>query len=182
MTLIFGDTLGIPSFALRYQNVYGPGQSLKNPYTGILAVFSNLARAGSEMNVFEDGLESRDFVYIDDVVQATTACIESVMDGAHVLNVGSSERTTVLEVATTVNRFFGEKSKVRVNGAFRQGDIRHGNADVTRAGALIGFKPKWKFSDGILEFLQWAVTFESDKSRFEQSIEEMRIRQLLHGG
>ena len=182
MTLLFGDTLGISSFALRYQNVYGPGQSLKNPYTGILAVFSNLARAGSEMNVFEDGLESRDFVYIDDVVQATTACIESVMDGAHVLNVGSSERTTVLEVATTVNRFFGEKSKVRVNGAFRQGDIRHGNADVTRAGALIGFKPKWKFSDGILEFLQWAVTFESDKSGYEQSLEEMRIRQLLHGG
>ena len=86
MTLLFGDALGIPSFALRYQNVLGPGQSLKNPYTGILAVFSNLARAGSEMNVFEDGMESRDFVYIDDVVQATTTCVESKMDGVDVLN------------------------------------------------------------------------------------------------
>ncbi|HTF62325.1 MAG TPA: NAD-dependent epimerase/dehydratase family protein, partial [Edaphobacter sp.] len=69
MALMFGHVLKIPTVALRYQNVYGPGQSLQNPYTGILAIFSNLARAGRSIQVFEDGLESRDFVYIDDVVR-----------------------------------------------------------------------------------------------------------------
>ena len=181
MTLMFGEALGIPSFALRYQNVYGPGQSLKNPYTGILAVFSNLARGGSEINVFEDGMESRDFVYIDDVVRATAACVESKTGGTYALNVGSNQRTTVLEVATAVNRYFGGKSKIKVSGAFRQGDIRHGMADLTRAEALIGFQPEWKFADGLLEFLQWAASCESNMAGYEDSLKEMRERQLLHG-
>lgn len=182
MSLLFGETLAIPSFALRYQNVYGPGQSLKNPYTGILAVFSNLARAGIEINVFEDGLESRDFVYIDDVVRATTACVESNVGGTHAVNVGSNERTTVLRVATAVNQFFGGNSKIKVSGAFRVGDIRHGMADLTRAKAVIGFQPEWKFAAGLLEFLQWAAACESNIAGYERSLDEMRERQLLHGG
>src|SRR5438876_6574869 len=94
--LMFGKVLGIPSFALRYQNVYGPGQSLHNPYTGILAIFSNLARSGELIRIFEDGQESRDFVYVEDVVRATAACLSpDIVDHASV-NVGSNERTSVL--------------------------------------------------------------------------------------
>jgi dTDP-L-rhamnose 4-epimerase len=181
MTLMFGEALGIPSFALRYQNVYGPGQSLKNPYTGILAVFSNLARSGKEINVFEDGLESRDFVYIDDVVRATTACVESNMDGTRALNVGSNERTTVLEVANAVNQFFGGNSKIKISGAFRLGDIRHGVADLSLAKELIRFQPEWKFASGLLEFLRWAAACESNMTGYEHSLKEMRERQLLRG-
>jgi len=182
MTLLFGEVLSIPSFALRYQNVYGPGQSLKNPYTGILAIFSNLARTGGDINVFEDGLESRDFVYIDDVVRATAACLNSSAEGTHVLNVGSNERTSVMEVANAVNQFFGGKSKVAVNGAFREGDIRHGMADLAHAAEMIDYQPEWKFADGLHKFLGWASECEPELAGYERSLSEMKKRGLLHAG
>ena len=77
MALLIGRTIGISALALRYQNVYGPGQSLQNPYTGILAIFSSLARAERTINIFEDGKESRDFIFIDDVIEATYRCIKT---------------------------------------------------------------------------------------------------------
>ena len=183
MTLLFGEVFGIPSFALRYQNVYGPGQSLKNPYTGILAIFSNLARVGADINVFEDDEESRDFVYvyIDDVVRATVACVNSPEKCSYAVNVGSNERTSVMQVAQAVNRYFGGRSKVQVTGAFRDGDIRHGMADLERARALLGYEPRVKFEDGLLSFLAWAEESEPELSGYERSIEEMKDRGLLHG-
>ncbi len=128
--LLFGSVLGTPSFALRYQNVYGPGQSLHNPYTGILAIFSNLARTGELIRVFEDGEESRDFVYVEDIVRATVACLNPEVTGCHAINVGSNERATVMTVASEINAFFGHRSEIKVTGAFREGDIRHGMADL----------------------------------------------------
>ena len=180
MTLLFGDALGISSFALRYQNVYGPGQSLKNPYTGILAIFSNLARAGADINVFEDGEESRDFVYIDDVVAATVACVHSSRTGSYAVNVGSRERVTVMEVAQAVNRFFGGRSRVRVNGAFRDGDIRHGMADLSSATSLLGYEPKTRFDAGLKAFLTWAEESKLELCGLQHSLDEMKQRGLLH--
>lgn len=181
MTLMFGRVFGISSFALRYQNVYGPGQSLKNPYTGILAVFSNLARMKAAINVFEDGQESRDFVYVEDVVHATIACLKSKQSGAHMLNVGSDERTTVLEVARLVNQYFGGHSEIKVTGAFREGDIRHGMADLAHSRALIGFEPRWRFSEGLSSFLEWASESELVAGSYERSLTELKARGLLHG-
>lgn len=182
MTLLFGQVFKIPSFALRYQNVYGPGQSLKNPYTGILAIFSNLARLGTDINVFEDGEESRDFVYIDDVVRATVACIGSDATGSYAVNVGSNERTSVMEVAQAVNRYFGGRSKVQVSGAFREGDIRHGMADLELARTLLGYEPSIRFDEGLSNFLAWAEESEPELGGYERSIEEMKKRGLLHVG
>lgn len=181
MALLFGQVLGIPSFALRYQNVYGPGQSLKNPYTGILAIFSNLARVGAEINVFEDGMESRDFVYIDDVVRATVACIESGEKNSFTLNIGSNDRTSVLQVAEAVNKYFGCKSRVQINGAFREGDIRHGMADITRARSLLGYDPLVNFAQGLRNFLIWAEESEPELSGYQRSLDEMKTRGLLYG-
>jgi dTDP-L-rhamnose 4-epimerase len=181
MTLLFGKVLGIPSFALRYQNVYGPGQSLKNPYTGILAIFSNLARVGADINVFEDGEESRDFVYIDDVVRATVACISSPEQNSCAVNVGSNESTSVMQVAQAVNDYFGGKSKVQVSGAFREGDIRHGMADLGRARELLGYEPQVKFEDGLRSFLAWAEESEPELIGYDRSLEEMKERGLMHG-
>ncbi len=180
MVLLFGQVLGIPSVALRYQNVFGPGQSLQNPYTGILAIFSNLARMGQPIRVFEDGKESRDFVYIDDVVAVTAAALTAPMEGCHSINIGSGERTTVLEVAGQVNAYFGNRSSVQVNGAFRQGDIRHGFADLTRARQLLHYQPAWSFSDGLQRFLSWAEQSSPSTEGYEQSLAEMRDRGLLH--
>jgi dTDP-L-rhamnose 4-epimerase len=179
--LLFGQVLRIPSFALRYQNVYGPGQSLQNPYTGILAIFSNLARTGRPIHVFEDGIESRDFVYIDDVVKATAACVVGNMRGCHAVNVGSGERTSVFDVAQGVNEFYGGQSIVKTTGAFREGDIRHGMADLTHARSLLDYDPQWRFREGLRQFLQWAKESVPSVSGYEQSLSEMRQRGLLHG-
>lgn len=178
--LLFGNVLGISSFALRYQNVYGPGQSLRNPYTGILAIFSNLARSGKPINVFEDGKESRDFVYIEDVVHATEMCLAGDVSGNHAINIGSGQRTTVLEVAQRVNSFYGNRSTIEVTGAFRDGDIRHGVADLRRAEDLLKYRPAWAFHDGLRHFLQCAELSEVGDSGYEQSLGEMQARGLLH--
>jgi dTDP-L-rhamnose 4-epimerase len=179
MTLMFAQVLGFPAFALRYQNVYGPGQSLSNPYTGILAVFSNLAREGKPIQIFEDGQESRDFVFIDDVVQATAAAIQSPQAGGHSLNVGSGKRTSVLDVARGINAFYGGRSTVAVTGAFREGDIRHGLADLTEAARLLDYRPGWQFTDGLRRFLAWASDSSPDSTGYESSLAEMRARGLL---
>jgi dTDP-L-rhamnose 4-epimerase len=181
MVLLFGGVLGIASFALRYQNVYGPGQSLENPYTGILAIFSNLARTGRPIHVFEDGMESRDFVYVDDVVRATAACIIRDVAGCHSVNVGSGERTNVLAVAQRVNEFYGGLSSVETTGAFREGDIRHGMADLTYARSLLDYCAQWKFCDGLRRFLEWANASVPSLKGYEESLAEMRSRGLLHG-
>ena len=181
MTLMFGGVLGIPSVALRYQNVFGPGQSLKNPYTGILAIFSNLARQGRPIQIFEDGLESRDFVYVDDVVLATSACASLPLTGCHALNVGSGQRTTVLEVARQINEFYSGASEIRITGDFREGDIRHGLADLSNVQSTLDYRPQWSFRDGLRRFLEWATESDPAESGYEQSLAEMRERGLLRG-
>lgn len=181
MVLMFAQTHGKSGASLRYQNVYGPGQSLKNPYTGILAIFSNLARENKDINIFEDGLESRDFVYIDDVVEATCACIYSGFEGVDKFNVGSGVRTTVTEVADQVISHFGSRSTVRISGAFRVGDIRHNTADLAHAQTKLGFQPLTDFRSGLREFLTWAESQEANSEGFEQSLTEMRSRGLLLG-
>lgn len=179
MVLMFGATLGIDAFALRYQNVYGPGQSLSNPYTGLLAVFSNLVRQGKPLSIFEDGLESRDFVYVDDVVDATALCIDASVHGVQALNVGSGVRTSVLEVAQSIRSHFGSDVPVQVTGAFRVGDIRHNAADISRIAALTGFAPQWAFAPGLQRFLEWAQTHEAADAGFERSLAELKERGLM---
>jgi dTDP-L-rhamnose 4-epimerase len=181
MVLMFGLTLGLDAIALRYQNVYGPGQSLSNPYTGLLAVFSNLVRQDKPLNIFEDGQESRDFVYIDDVVDATAACLLPEVRGIHALNVGSGIRTTVLEVASAIKSYFRSDVPVQITGSFRVGDIRHNAADISRLQALTTFQPKWRFMDGLIEFLKWTEAHRAKDSGFERSLVELKERGLFVG-
>lgn len=183
MVLMFASALGIDGFAMRYQNVYGPGQSLNNPYTGILAVFSNIVRQGKALNIFEDGLESRDFVFIDDVVDATAACIAPEIHGVMALNVGSGVRTTVTEVAQAIVEYFHADVPLQVSGAFRIGDIRHNVADISRIQALTGYEPRWSFHDGLKQFLDWASGYAaSDAAGYERSLEELAERGLIGTG
>jgi dTDP-L-rhamnose 4-epimerase len=177
--LLFGNALKIPTVALRYQNVYGPGQSLANPYTGILAIFSNLARTGKTIQIFEDGKESRDFVHVEDVVKATTASIETNASGCHSINVGSTEQTSVLEVANAVNSCFGSKSRITITGAFREGDIRHGIADLSLAAKLLGYAPEWTFDSGLRTFLNWALDFSPSISGYDESLTELEENGLF---
>jgi dTDP-L-rhamnose 4-epimerase len=181
MILMFAKTLGISAFALRYQNVYGPGQSLNNPYTGILAIFSSQARVNQPIYIFEDGQESRDFVYIDDVVDATFRCIQHQNNTVEALNVGSGESTSVSQVVDEVKSFFKSDSTVSITGGFREGDIRHNFADIDRIEKILGYSPSTKFSKGILKFLSWAQNEDASTSKYESSLQEMRDKGLIHG-
>jgi dTDP-L-rhamnose 4-epimerase len=181
LVLMYAAQLDINCFALRYQNVYGPGQSLKNPYTGILAIFSNQARMNGPIYIFEDGKESRDLVYIDDVVEATARCIKASAHSPVALNVGTGVAISISRVVETIMQYFGSNSEVFVNGAFRHGDIRHNCADVSKLRRVLGFCPSRKFEKGIQNFLAWTDTQRSQQQSYEQSLDEMRQRGLMHG-
>ncbi len=172
-------TLGIEGVALRYQNVYGPGQSLSNPYTGILSIFSNLIMGGKPINIFEDGLESRDFVYIDDVVDATVLALEASGAANEVFNVGAGRPVDVMTVARTLVRELGRDVPIAVSGNFRVGDIRHNYASLDKASRLLGFVPKFDFEAGIARFAAWAKAQGAVQSDYEGSIAEMKNKGLL---
>jgi len=129
--------------------------------------------------VFEDGEESRDFVYVEDVVRATAACLDPDVTGCHAINVGSNERVTVMTVAREINAFFGGRSEIKITGAFREGDIRHGIADLSQARALLAYQPRWSFQSGLQKFLEWAVVNELPENLYEKSLAEMKQRGLL---
>lgn len=170
--------IGIAPVAFRYQNVYGPGQSLSNPYTGILSIFSTRIKNKNEINIFEDGKESRDFVYIDDVVQATALGIEKEEANGQIFNVGTGIATDVMTVARTLVNAYGIDVPLRVSGNYRLGDIRHNYADITKIQTLLGFEPAWDFQRGIAQFTHWVDQQEIQEDKYEKSIEEMKTKGL----
>jgi dTDP-L-rhamnose 4-epimerase len=182
MVLVESEALGIPGVALRYQNVYGPGQSLNNPYTGILSIFSRLLQAGNEINIFEDGMESRDFVYIDDVVEATFRAIQGGETATGAFNVGTGTKTTVHQVALTLKEIYGSSSPLRVSGNYRLGDIRHNFAELNHVQARLDFVPRVSFAEGIRAFSKWVLSQAQGATgglAYERSIQELRARGLM---
>ena len=171
--------LGIESVSFRYQNVYGPGQSLSNPYTGILSIFSTRIKNGNGINIFEDGLESRDFVYIDDVVDATILGMTVEGISGHAFNIGNGVATDVLTVANTLREFYGSDVPVTISGNFRLGDIRHNFADISKARRLLGYEPRWDFRSGISRFVEWVEGQPVQRDDYESSIEEMKRKGLF---
>lgn len=179
MVLNVCQSIGIPAVAYRYQNVFGPGQSLKNPYTGIISIFSTQIKNGNNINIFEDGLESRDFVYIDDVVKATILGIEKDEANFEVFNVGSGEQTTVLQVAETLREYYNANVDIKVTGNFRLGDIRHNYADLTKIKNKLGFSPDYNFQKGVKIFVDWVNAQEVQEDNYSKSIEEMKAKGLF---
>ena len=178
MVLTVCPTVGIAGVAFRYQNVYGPGQSLKNPYTGILSIFSTQIKNGNNINIFEDGLESRDFVYIDDVVDATILGLEKEEANNQVFNVGTGVATNVLTVANELVKNYGIDVSINVSGNYRLGDIRHNYADLTKINKLLGFSPKVSFEAGLKNFAEWVNTQEVQEDKYQKSIDEMKAKGL----
>ena len=178
MVMTIGKSIGIPSVAFRYQNVYGPGQSLSNPYTGILSIFSTQIMNGNDINVFEDGKESRDFVYIDDVVNATISGLEKEEANYQVFNVGADKPVDVLTVANTLHENYNSQVKMHITGNFRLGDIRHNYADMSKIKKTLGFYPDFSFSKGIQHFCEWVMSQEVKEDKYAQSIFELKSRGL----
>jgi dTDP-L-rhamnose 4-epimerase len=178
MSMIAGKSLNIPVVAFRYQNVYGPGQSLSNPYTGILSIFSTRIKNGNEISIFEDGKESRDFVYIDDIVDATILGLEKDEANYESFNVGTGVRTDVLEVANTLKEKYNSNVEVKITGNYRLGDIRDNYADNSKIEKLLGYKAKVSFKQGISNFVDWVNTQSVQKDNYQQSIDEMKKKGL----
>ena len=139
---------------LRLQNVYGPGQSLTNSYTGIVALFARLAREQHTLEIYEDGRILRDFVYIDDVVQALFAAIDELATQPRCLDIGSGVPTTIHELAQTIATLCSAPEPVVV-AKFRDGDIRAAKCDVGPAMKEIDWRPKWALEDGLRALLDW---------------------------
>lgn len=178
MFMITGESLDIPTVSLRFQNVYGAGQSLSNPYTGILSIFSTRIKNGNDINIFEDGLESRDFIYIDDVVDSIMLSIFKDEANYQVFNVGSGVCTDVLTVAEILKDVYQSNSTISISGNYRVGDIRHNYADLTLIKSKIGFVPKVNFLSGMKKFTSWVNDQEVQEDLYEASIDEMKSKGL----
>ena len=178
MIMTVCPTLGIVPVAFRYQNVYGPGQSLKNPYTGILSIFSTQIKNGNPINIFEDGAESRDFVFVNDVVDATILGIEKENANNDIFNVGTGIPTNVLTVAISLIKNYGIEVPILTNGNYRLGDIRHNYADLSKIKSKLGFIPQYSFDQGLFEFTKWVDGQIVQQDNYANSIEEMKKKGL----
>jgi len=179
LILMYSKILGISGFALRFQNVYGPHQSLSNPYTGIIAIFSTLARKEKLINIFEDGKESRDFIYIDDAINAISKFIMNKKRGVDSYNIGSGVRTSVIEVAELITDYLNSNSKIVITGDYRVGDIRHNYADIEKIKKEFNFNSKIEFEYGIKNFLDWATREPIPSLKISSSIDELSKVGLL---
>ena len=175
----FSRIFDIPSVALRFQNVYGPGQSLNNPYTGILSIFSTRIMADNPLFIYEDGNETRDFVYIYDVVQSICLLLKSGFSGFDAYNVGTGNRTSVLEVAKILVGELNADVPIEICGKYRVGDIRHAWADMRKIQEKLGFKPMISIREGLKDFVAWVNEQPPPEDRYASMEKEMIDRGLL---
>lgn len=149
LVLLLGKANGIKATCLRYANVYGPRQALNNPYSGAAALFINKVLNNEQPLIFEDGLQQRDFVSVQDVVEANILAMESPAADQEVFNVGTGEQSTVLEMARQIISSLEKDFEPLVPGEYRVGDVRHSAIDISKIKSKLGFKPKVKFKDGL---------------------------------
>lgn len=171
-------SIGIQSVSLRYQNVFGPGQSLNNPYTGILSIFSTRIKNKNGITIFEDGKESRDFVYIEDVVDATILGIETSEANGYSFNIGTGVAVDVVTVAKTLIQKYNSDVPLVISGNYRLGDIRHNYADISLAKEILGYTPKWNLDSGIEKFANWVNTQDVKEDLYDTSIKELKSKGL----
>lgn len=174
------EALGFAAVILRLQNVYGEGQSLQNPYTGIISIFFNRARQGLMLPIYEDGLETRDFVHVDDVVRGLVAALERQVPSGAICNIGSGIATPVQELADKLIAAAGFNVETKVTGQFRVGDIRHNYADIGRARELLGFEPQISLEEGLGRFCAWAASQPVYGDKLDQATAELKAKGLAN--
>jgi dTDP-L-rhamnose 4-epimerase len=174
------DAAKIDYLIFRFQNVYGEGQSLNNPYTGILSIFSTRIRQGLTIPVFEDGLESRDFVHVSDVVDALCLGLDSSITGGYTLNIGSGKATSILEISHLLFDVFNgsQISFPQVSGQYRFGDIRHCYADLSNVQRVLDWTPKISLRDGLNRFAEWVRLQPVPSDGLDSAMAELRRRNL----
>lgn len=179
MTMTVTAAYGMEGVALRLFNVYGPGQALSNPYTGVLAIFASRLLNGNAPLLFEDGHQRRDFVHVSDVAEAFALALERPEAVGEVYNIGSGQVRTVLEIGQSIARAMGrEDIEPEVTGKARTGDIRHCFADASKAAGELGFEARQDWHQGLAELAEW-VARQQAHDRVEHARSELEARGLV---
>jgi len=179
MALLVGKTYGVPSIALRFFNVYGSRQSLKNPYTGVTAIFLSRLLNKKPPYVFEDGNQTRDFIHVKDAAQAVLLALEKGTADYTSVNVGTGKATSIVEVAEMLARLLNLDIKPIISGKFRKGDIRHCFADISKAQRLLGYQSKIGIEEGFRELVAWARGHHWEAiDLFDNAVRELEEKNL----
>ena len=179
LTLTVAPAYGMEGVALRLFNVYGPGQALSNPYTGVLAIFASRLHNRQRPLVFEDGEQRRDFVHVEDVARAFLLALEHPHAPGQVFNLGSGRDVSILEVGTALARAMGLPHLTPdIMGKARTGDIRHCFADISLARDVLGFQPRRGFDDSLAELAEWVQAQEAE-DRVHDARRELEQRGLV---
>ncbi|MFQ6071783.1 MAG: NAD-dependent epimerase/dehydratase family protein, partial [Methanosarcinales archaeon] len=177
MCLVTGISYGIPTVALRYFNIYGARQSLNNPYTGVCAIFSSRIKNNNPPLIFEDGLQTRDFISVHDIVESNLIAMNKSGADYEVYNVGTGKPTSILDIAETLLKLYNKDLEPEIVNKYRSGDIRHCYADISKIKKL-GYKPKVSFKNGMQELVKWSE-LQSAKDKSLEAYEELRERGLV---
>ncbi|MBC8278860.1 MAG: SDR family NAD(P)-dependent oxidoreductase [FCB group bacterium] len=178
MTLMWGKSYDIPTTALRFFNVYGPRQSLSNPYTGVCAIFMSRIKNDNRPVIYEDGLQTRDFISVKDIARA---CIESMNNSKadhQVFNVGTGKATSINDVAQTLAKIYGKDIEPDITKAFRKGDVRHCISDPSKIEDAIGFRPQADFQSGMEELIKWTENAAAE-DHFDKAASELADKGLI---
>ena len=180
MVLLIGKTYSIPAVAPRFFNVYGPRQSLSNPYAGVAAIWLSRLLNGKQPVVFEDGGQLRDFVSIHDVVDCLVLMLEKPGADYLPVNIGSGSTVTILDIAKLLGKILGSPIEPQITQTGRTFDIRHNTADITRARATVGYSPRVSLEDGFSELIEWAKTTpDVAVDFFDKALKELQDKGLL---
>ena len=177
LVMIYGQSYNVPAVALRYFNVYGPRQALSNPYTGVAAIFSGRLLNRNAPLVFEDGLQSRDFIHVKDIARANLAALQSDAADGQVFNVSTGRSLTVMDMARALAGHLGLDLEPEVLGKFREGDIRHCFGDVSKIKDCLGFQARTTFEQGIPELVAW-VREQQAEDRVDSAAQDLKDRGL----
>ncbi len=178
MCILIGKSFAVPTVALRYFNVYGPRQSLSNPYTGVAAIFISRIKAGKKPVVFEDGKQSRDFVSVHDIVRANLAVMNNKKADYQIFNVGSGKKISVADLGSLLIKLLNPKLSLDVTNTYRKGDIRHCFSDITKLKKEIGWHPTVKLQDGLKELIEWSQN-ERSKDLFDSAKKILRKKGII---
>jgi dTDP-L-rhamnose 4-epimerase len=176
--LVVGRAYGIATIALRYFNVYGPRQALSNPYTGVCAIFSARLLNDERPLIFEDGEQTRDFVHVSDIIQANLLALETDRADYQAINVGTGVATSIRQIARRLSQGLGKDLEPEIVSRYREGDIRHCVADISRARALLRYEPRITLEEGLPELLDW-IRDQSPDDQVSKATAELDARQLV---
>ena len=178
MTRNIGKTYNIPFVILRCFNVYGPRQSLSNPYTGVAAIFLSRLKNNKPPIIYEDGMQTRDFISVYDVVRASVFVLQDKRANNHTFNLGSGNPISIKKVAKTLAKLCHKKIKPIITGKFRKGDIRHCYADISRIEKILGFKPRISFEEGMKNLVEWSRK-ERGIDKFDEATLQLKKKGLI---